>query len=81
MRRTENCPKRNNPPEEKLANLFLNLSSLTNSITEIIKLSSANLTASYNLNLVYNRRVERENSFNTASVSYTSNCECFADTG
>ncbi len=38
-----------------LADLFLNLSSLTNSVSEVVELSSANFTVSYDLNLVYNR--------------------------
>lgn len=38
-----------------LADLLLDLGSLTNSVSEIIKLGSANLTVSYDLNLVNNR--------------------------
>ena len=62
-----------------LAELFLNLSSLTNSVSEVIKLSSANLTVSYDLNLVNDRRVKREYSFDTTSVCNTSYSKGLAD--
>ncbi len=62
-----------------LADLFLNLSSLTNSVSEVVELSSANLTASYNLYLVNNRRVKREYSFDTATVCNTSYSESLVD--
>ncbi len=62
-----------------LADLLLDLSSLTNSVSEVIKLSSANLTASYDLYLVNNRRVEREYSLDTAAVSNTSYSESLTD--
>ena len=38
-----------------LADLFLNLSSLTNSVSEVVELSSANFTTSYDLDLVNSR--------------------------
>ena len=62
------------------ADLFLDLGSLTNSVSEVVELSSADLTVSYDLYLVNDRRVERENSLDTAAVSNTSYGESLADT-
>ena len=59
--------------------LSLNLSSLTNSVSEVVQLSSANLTVSDNLNLFNRRRVEREYSLNATAVCNTSNCESLVD--
>ena len=53
-----------------LADLLFDLCSLTNSAAEVIKLAAANLTASNNIDLVNNRRMDRENPFNAAAVSY-----------
>ena len=58
---------------------FLNLRSLTNSITEIVELSSSNLTNSNNLNLSNVGRVKGECLFNADTVSHLSNGECFSD--
>ena len=60
-------------------NLGLNLSSLTNSVAEVVQLSSANLTVSNELYLLNCRRMQREYSLNTAAVSYTSNGESLVD--
>ncbi len=60
-------------------NLGLNLCSLTNSVSEVVQLSSANLTVSYDLYLFNRRAVERENSLNAAAVCNTSNGECLVD--
>ena len=56
----------------KLTDFFLNLCSLAHAVTEIVKLSSANLTVSYNLNLADNGRMNGEYSFNSAAVRYSS---------
>ena len=58
---------------------LLDLSSLTNSVTQIVELCSANLTVSYELNLVNCRAVQRENTLDTAAVRYTSNGKGLAD--
>ena len=62
----------------KLVKLF-NLRCLTNSITEIVKLSSSNLTKANYLNLSNVWRMKWECLFNTTAVSNTSYSKCFGD--
>ena len=59
---------------------FLNLGCLTNSVTEVVQLSTANLTQTDNVYLSYVRRVEGEGLFNAAAVCNTANGEGFGDT-
>ena len=59
-------------PKKYSDDLFLDLSSLADSSADIVELAAANLTASYELNLLNNGRVYGENSFDSAAVSYTS---------
>lgn len=58
---------------------FLNLGALTNSVAEIVKLCTANFTASDNFNLLYVGRMKGESLFYAATVSYAANLECFGD--
>lgn len=62
-----------------LADLFLNLCSLAHSVTQIVQLRSANLTLADHLYAVNNRRVQRENTLNTAAMCNTANSKGFAD--
>ena len=57
----------------------LNLSSLTNSVAEIVKLSAANLTLTDHVNLNYVRRVNGESLLNAATVCDTANGEGLGD--
>ena len=65
---------------KKSVKLALNLSGLTNSVAQIVKLSPANLAHSHNFYLLYGRSVERENSFNAAAVRNSAYGEGFGDT-
>lgn len=65
---------------KKLLDCFLDLGSLSDSASEVVQLSSANLTASYDLYLFNNGRVYREYSFDSAAVSYSSYSEGLVDT-
>ncbi len=57
----------------------LNLSSLTNSVAEIVKLSAANLTLTDHINLNYVGRVDGESFFNAATVCDTANGKGLGD--
>lgn len=59
---------------------FLNLCRLTVSVTQIVKLSTANFTASDSLYLNNIGRVNGESFFNTYTVGNTSNGECLGNT-
>ena len=63
----------------ELLNKLLDLSGLTNSLAEIVQLSAANLTASNDLYLLNYRGVYRENSFDTAAMSNTTNSKCLVN--
>ena len=63
-----------------LSNLFLDLCSLTNSVTQVVQLCSANLTLTDNLYTVNDRRVQREYTLDTAAMCNTANSKGFADT-
>ena len=52
--------------------LFLNLRSLTNSVSQVVELCSSNLTGTNDVDLYYVRRVDREGLFNAATVGYAS---------
>ena len=73
-------PRRTGTFRDLLLESFLDLSSLTNSVTQIVELSTANLTVSNYLYLLDNGRVQGEYSFDTAAVSYTSYGKGLADT-
>lgn len=64
----------------KLSNSVLGLCSLTDSVSQVVQLSSSNLSKSYYLNLLNNGRMERENSFNSAAVSNSAHGEGLAYT-
>ena len=59
---------------------FLDLGSLADSLSDVVELCAANFTLTDNFNLSYVGRMEGEGLFNTASVCYAANCECFGDT-
>ena len=59
---------------------FLDLGSLADSLSDVVELCAANFTLTDNFNLSYIGRMEGEGLFNTASVCYAANCECFGDT-
>ena len=61
------------------SDVLLDLSCLTNSVTQVVELSTANFTASDDLNLVNRRRMYREYSLDTAAVSNSADSECLAD--
>ena len=54
---------------------FLNLCSLTDSVTEIVQLAAANLTVADNLYRSNVRRIYRENTLDAYAVSNTSDSE------
>ena len=58
---------------ELLFDEFLNLGALTNSVAEVVKLRTANLTVTDNFNLSYVGRVEREGLFYAYAVCNTTN--------
>lgn len=60
---------------ELLFDEFLNLGALTNSVAEVVKLRTANLTVTDNFNLSYVGRVEREGLFYAYAVCYAANSE------
>ncbi len=60
--------------------LFLNLGALAHTVTEIVKLRTANLTASDDLNLFNVGRMYREGLLNAAAVRNTSYSEGLGDT-
>ena len=61
-----------------LANLALDLSSLTDAVTQIVELSTANLTASDLFDVVDLGGVERENSLYADTIGYAANCDSFS---
>ena len=61
--------------QELFTNFFLDLSSLTDSVTQIVELAAANLTAANDLNVNNVRAVERENSLYAYAVRKTANGE------
>jgi len=64
----------------KLLNLLFNLSSLTNSVAEVVELGTSNLTETNDLYLSYMGRVEGEGLLNAAAISYSAHCEGLRDT-
>ena len=60
-------------------NLFLNLSSLAQSATNVVQLSTANLTATDNFNLNYVGRVNGEGLLYAYAVGHTTNGEGLGD--
>ena len=62
-----------------LANLLFYLCSLADTVTQIVQLRSANFTSPDDFNLVYNWRVQREDTFHTAAVSNSSYSKGFVD--
>ena len=51
-----------------MSDLFLNFCTLTDSVSEIVELSTSDLTASYNVDFCNVGRVEREGLFYAAAV-------------
>jgi len=62
-----------------LLDLFLDLSALTDSVSEVVELCASDFTASHNVDLCDVGRVKREGLLNTAAVSYAANCEGLRD--
>ena len=58
---------------------LLNLSSLTNSVAEVVELGTSYLTVTNDLYLSYMGRVEGECLLNAATVSNSTNSKCFRD--
>ena len=59
--------------------LFLNLSCLTNSTSEVVELSATNLTYAIYFNLLNVRRMDRESLLNAYAVGNSSNREGLGD--
>ena len=66
--------------QDLVVNLFLNLCTLTNALTDVVELSAANLTGSDEFNLDNVGRMERERLFNAATICNTSYGEGLRDT-
>ena len=62
-----------------LLDLFLDLGGLAQTVTQIVQLCSANFTSPDDFNLVYNWRVQREDTFHTAAISNSSYSKGFVD--
>jgi hypothetical protein len=60
-----------------LLNLLFDLCSFADSVAEVIKLCSANITAANNLYILHIGRMNRENSFYANAVGNASDGKCF----
>ena len=60
-------------------NLFFNLRCLADSVAEVVKLCSSNLTNTNDINLSYVRGMEGECLFNTTTIGNTSYSKCLGD--
>ena len=59
---------------------FLDLGSLALTITQIVQLGTANLTAADHFDMVHTGRIDRESTFNANAVGHPANRKCFTDT-
>jgi len=67
------------PLMSRLLEHFLDLSSLADSLAQIVQLSAADLTGTYYLDLLHYGRMNGEYSLDTAAVCNAANGECLVD--